>query len=161
MAHRHQAVLFDLLSALLDSWSFRNDIAGNPLAGHVVGPTLHALADAGVPLGVVTNCSERLGRISADRLGIRFATVVTSERAGFYKPDPQPYLLALDELNVASEHCLFVAGSAFDLFGTAHIGLPAHWHNSIGLTAPRDAPLPLVREKTLEPLLPLVLTAEA
>jgi hypothetical protein len=50
--------------------------------------TLLALAAAGVSLGVVTNCSERLGRIAADRLGVNLAVTVTAERAGFYKPDP-------------------------------------------------------------------------
>jgi hypothetical protein len=32
--------------------------------------------------------------------------------------------LALDELGVVAERCLFVAGSAYDLFGTARVGLP-------------------------------------
>jgi beta-phosphoglucomutase-like phosphatase (HAD superfamily) len=35
----------------------------------------------------------------------------SSERAGFYKPDPHPYRLALDELHVEPQDCLFVAGS--------------------------------------------------
>ena len=52
--------------------------------------TLLAFAAAGVSLGVVTNCSERLGRIAADRLEVDFAVIVTAERAGFYKPDPRP-----------------------------------------------------------------------
>ncbi len=37
-------------------------------------------------LGIVTNCSERLGRAAAQRVGIAFDVIVTSERAGFYKP---------------------------------------------------------------------------
>jgi FMN phosphatase YigB (HAD superfamily) len=52
--------------------------------------TLLALRDAGMKLGVVTNCSERLGRIAAARVGVPFETVVTAERAGFYKPDARP-----------------------------------------------------------------------
>ena len=49
-------------------------------------------------LGVVTNCSEKLGRMAARRVGVPFDVIVTSERAGYYKPDPRPYRLALREL---------------------------------------------------------------
>ena len=53
-----------------------------------------------MPLGVVTNCSEALGRLAASRVPVPFRVVVTAERAGRYKPDPQPYRFALDELGV-------------------------------------------------------------
>ena len=125
------------------------DIRPWPEAAEVLG-ALHA---ADIPLGVVTNCSEVLGRRAASRLPVPFGVVVTAERAGFYKPDPLPYRLALDELGVAPERCLFVSGSAYDLFGTARVGLPAWWHDRIGMTAPPDAPPPIARHRTLTPLL--------
>lgn len=203
----YDAVLFDLLTALLDSWSLWNAIAGGAESGRrwraeylrityqtgayrayedlvaeaaaVVGlrrglaaelasryselqpwpdakETLGTLAAAGVPLGIVTNCSERLGRIAADCLEVDLAVIVTAERAGFYKPDPRPYRLALEELKVAPEHCLFVAGSAYDLVGTAKVGLPTYWHDRIGMAAPEGVPAPLSHESSLKPLLPLV-----
>jgi 2-haloalkanoic acid dehalogenase type II len=205
---RYDAVLFDLLTALLDSWSLWNAVAGYAESGRrwraeylrityqtgayrayedvvaeaaaAVGlrrglaaelasryselqpwpgtdETLDALASAGVPLGIVTNCSERLGHIAADRLEIDFAVIVTAERAGFYKPDPRPYRLALAELKVDPERCLFVAGSAYDLVGTAKVGLPTYWHDRIGMTAPEDVPAALAHESSLKPLLPIVL----
>ena len=120
-----------------------------PKSPSVLG-TLHA---AGVPLGVVTNCSEALGRLAASRIPVPFSVIVTAERAGCYKPEPQPYRLALDELGVVAERCLFVAGSAYDLFGTARVGLPTWWHDRIGMTAPPDAPAPIARHRTLAPLL--------
>ena len=76
-----------------------------------------------VPLAVVTNCSEALGQIAAVRTGIAFDAVVTAERAGFYKPHPRPYRLALEALGAAPEATLFVAGSAYDLVGAAAIGM--------------------------------------
>jgi 2-haloalkanoic acid dehalogenase type II len=209
---RYHAVLFDLLTALLDSWSLWNAIAGEAESGRrwrfeylrityqtgayrayedlvaeaaeVVGlprglaadlasryfelqpwpcvqETLGTLAAAGVSLGVVTNCSERLGRIAADRLGVDLAVIVTAERAGFYKPHPRPYRLGLEELKVDPEHCLFVAGSAYDLAGTAKVGLPTYWHDRIGMTAPEGVPAPLAHESSLKPLLPLVLNPGA
>jgi 2-haloalkanoic acid dehalogenase type II len=209
-AHRYDAVLFDLLTALLDSWTLWNAVAGGAEPGRrwraeylritygtgayqpyedLVGQaaetaglprgaadelgrryaelepwpdapaTLAALAAAGIPLGVVTNCSERLGRLAAARIGVPFAAIVTAERAGFYKPDPRPYRLALDELGVEPSCCLFVAGSAYDLFGTSRLGLPTYWHDRVGMTPPGSAPPPLAHERTLAPLRAFVLGA--
>ena len=204
MPTRPAAVLFDLLTALLDSWSLWNAVAGSAADGarwrgaylrrtYATGAyrpyetlvaesavavglqvthadalaarwgelapwpdapgVLVTLHDAGVPLAVVTNCSEALGHAAAARLGVPFDVVVTAERAGWYKPDPRPYALALRELGVAAGDALFVAGSPFDLFGTARAGLPAWWHDRIGMTPPPDAPAPRARHATLAPLL--------
>src|ERR1700676_561331 len=152
MPRRYGAVLFDLLTGLLDSWTLWNDVAEDEAAGRAwrdaylrrtygtgayrpyeelvaeaaaevgldrrladelaaryaelrpwsgVAAALAPLVAAGVPLGVATNCSEALGRIAASRVGVPFAVVVTAERAGFYKPDPRLYRLALTELGVA------------------------------------------------------------
>ena len=107
-------------------------------------------------LGVVTNCSESLGRRAADRLGVRFDAVVTSERAGFYKPHPAPYRLGLDELALPAERVVFVCGSGFDLIGTATVGLDTLWHNRAALARPRQAPAPLAERRTLRELLPFI-----
>lgn len=203
MPRRWDAVLFDLLTALLDSWTLWNRVAGNAEEGRrwraeylrltyaagdyrpyeelvaeaaaAVGlPTrlarelagrygeiapwpeapavLREIAAAGVPLGVVTNCSEALGQSAAARLGIPFKTVMTAERAGFYKPDPRPYRRALDEIGVAADRALFVAGSAYDLFGAPRVGLTCWWHDRIGMGLPRGAPPPLARHRNLAPL---------
>lgn len=103
-------------------------------------------------LGVVTNCSERLGRVAAMRMEVPFNVVVTAERAGYYKPRPEPYQLALQELSLPANRVLFVCGSAFDLFGTAQVGMTALWHNRVGLKKPDDAPSPQRESRTLEPM---------
>jgi 2-haloalkanoic acid dehalogenase type II len=200
---RYDAVLFDLLTALLDSWSLWNSVAGSEEAGRkwraeylrityatgayhpyedmvasaaeAVGldrsladrldaryaelkpwpgvmPALSRLAAAGIQLGIVTNSSRRLGMIAADQVGVKFARIVTAEDAGWYKPDPRPYQLALDQLGVTPDRCLFVAGSAYDLIGTAKVGLPTFWHDRIGMAAPAHAPAPLAHERTLAEL---------
>jgi 2-haloalkanoic acid dehalogenase type II len=203
----YRAVLFDLLTGLLDSWSLWDEVAGSredgrrwraaylkntyaegryrpyealvaeaaaetrrapelaerlaarygelqpwPEASEVLGRLL-----GGFRLGVVTNCSEALGRIAAARTGIPFDTIVTAERAGFYKPHLRPYLLALEELGVAAEECLFVAGSAYDLSGAAGIGMPVYWHDRIGMSVPPGAPPPLARHDSLLPLATMLL----
>jgi 2-haloalkanoic acid dehalogenase type II len=206
MARRYDAVLFDLLTALLDSPGLWNRVAGSAedgrrwraaylrntyAAGHYrayQAMVADAAAETGVPrrladelaagyaalepwpeapgvlgalsgvlpLGVVTNCSKQLGRVAAARTGAQFAIIVTAEDAGFYKPHPRPYRVALDALRVAPERCLFVAGSPYDLFGTGKLGLATYWHDRVGLPAPPDAPAPLWREQTLTPLLDIL-----
>ena len=208
MPRRYDAVLFDLLTALLDSWTLWNDVAGGEAAGRRwraaylrrtygtgayrpyetlvaeaaaevgldrrlgdelaaryaelcpwpgVASALAPLIAAGVKLGVATNCSEALARVAAARVDARFDAMVTAERAGFYKPDPAPYRLALTELGVAPERCLFVAGSAFDLIGASRVGLAIWWHDRIGMEKPAEAPEPLRHTRGLEGLAEFVL----
>ena len=106
----------------------------------------------------MTNCSERLGRIAAERTGVSFDVVVTSETAGFYKPDPRPYRMALERLELPPDRVLFVAGSAYDLVGAARVGMDTYWHNRIGLAAPPEAPAPLIESRTLDELPALALS---
>lgn len=201
-SHYPKAVLFDLLTALLDSWSLWNRAAGNAEAGrawraaylrltygcgaYVQYEALvrEAAKEVGLPasaadtleahwielapwsgavdaleqlrphcrLAVVTNCSERLGHVAASILPVSWDVIVTAERAGFYKPDRRPYDQALAELGVAAEDACFVAGSSYDLFGTAACGLRTYWHNRIGLAPAKDAPAAEVEFATLDAL---------
>src|SRR5690606_1402023 len=199
-----RAVLFDLLTALLDSWTVWNTAACSEAAGrawraeylrltygcgsyvpyealvrqaaHAVGLPERAPAALeagwnGLPpwdgarallqalrphckLAVVTNCSQRLGHQAAALLDIDWDIVVTSEQAGYYKPDPRPYQMALQALQVAPADAAFVAGSGYDLFGTARVGLRTYWHNRVGLALPQGAPAPELQSPTLDAALP-------
>jgi len=199
-----RAVLFDLLTALLDSWTLWNAAAGSEAAGRAwraeylrltygagayvpyeqlvreaartaglaesapaylvahwseLAPwsgaqeTLDALAGR-TKLAVVTNCSVKLGNLAAGRFRTPWDCVVTAEEAGFYKPDPRPYRLALARLGIAPAEAAFVAGSAFDLAGTAAVGLRTYWHNRVGLTRPAQLPPPDLEQPTLDRLIP-------
>jgi 2-haloalkanoic acid dehalogenase type II len=203
MAARYDAVLFDLLTALLDSWALWNSVAGGEDAGRrwrgaylrrtygagayrayevlVAEAALECGLDASladnlasryaelhpwpgvtdqlrmlrvhdVPVAIATNCSEVLGRTAVACVGVPFASVVTAERAGFYKPHPRPYTLALEELRVAPHRCLFVAGSAYDLVGASRIGMPIWWHDRIGMERPPEATPPMRHTRTLDGL---------
>jgi len=199
---KYRAVLFDLLTALLDSWSVWDAAAGRVDAGRrwraaylrityrtgayrpyesivaeaaaEVGlpagaadqlvalwpgiqpwPDVKAVLDeirARLPIAVVTNCSERLGQLAVRATGVAFSSVVTAERAGYYKPDPRTYGLALKELGVEARDCLLVVGSPYDLFGSKALGMDAYWHNRVGLPAPPDMPEPLLESRTLHAL---------
>jgi 2-haloalkanoic acid dehalogenase type II len=196
----YDAVLFDLLTALLDSWSLWNSVAGGEERGlawrteylrriygsgayrpfesliaeaaQAIGlpdsapqelirrwPELEPWPDAdevlgalGVPLGVVTNCSEAVARQSAARVGVEFQVVVSTERAGFYKPHERPYRLALEELGTSPSRTLFVAGAPGDVGGASRVGMEVYWHNPRGLTRPRGSPTPIADERSLRPL---------
>jgi 2-haloacid dehalogenase len=199
-----RAVLFDLLTALLDSWTVWNAAAGSEARGrawraeylrltygcgtyqpyeHLVRAAADATGlprsaadalEAGWPdlpvwsgaqaaldalqerarLAVVTNCSARLGRLAAARLATRWDCIVTAEQAGFYKPDPRPYRLALAQLGVPANEAAFVAGSGYDLIGTAAVGLRTYWHNRVGLARPDGAPPADLECSTFDRLIP-------
>jgi 2-haloacid dehalogenase len=206
LAAEPRAVLFDLLTALLDSATLWDAVAGgaekgrpwraaylrNTYAARAYRPYEQLVREAAcevglpeiladrlvssygelapwaevnevlgtleqrVPLAVVTNCSETLGRVAVARIGVAFDVVVTAERAGYYKPHPQPYSLALEALGETAEAVLFVAGSPYDLFGATAIGMPVFWHDRLRMTAPPGAPVPLARHDNLYPLLRMI-----
>lgn len=199
-----RAVLFDLLTALLDSWTLWDAVAGSKETGRAwraeylrltygsneyvaYEELIRAAARAvGLPdrapqaledrwqellpwdgvqaaldalqgrtkLAVVTNCSNRLGIQAARRLNTRWDCVVTAEQAGYYKPNPRPYRIALEKLAVPAADAAFVAGSGFDLIGTSAVGLRTYWHNRAGLKRPNGAPPADFESTTLETLLP-------
>lgn len=203
-------VLFDLLTALLDSWTVWNEAAGSEAQGRVwraeylrltygcgaylpyeelvaaaahnvglkadvarkleqlwpelpvwsgVQAALDALEGRAL-LGVVTNCSKRLGTVAAARLHTRWDCVVTAEEAGYYKPDPRPYRFALEALGVKAEEAAFVAGSGYDLIGTHAVGLRTYWHNRVGLARPDAAPPADFESRNLDQLVPWLEGAE-
>ena len=179
----YDAVLFDLLSALIDSWSLWDDLAGNSDLGrnwrmHYLNatsragkyiPYLSLVGDSaeavGIPrshatelatrwneltpwpeasllvaklasktkVGVVTNCSEKLGHDCAKHLRTPFDVVVTAERVGYYKPHQKIYQEAIAQIGTTPERILYVAGSPFDVLGASAAGMPTYWHNRIGL----------------------------
>jgi 2-haloacid dehalogenase len=183
---RYSAVGFDLLTALLDTWSVWSAVAGDPqlgmrwhaasqaiLRGRRYRPFEDIVRDAAAEVGldgqratellrrwgtdfrpwpdvppvlerldatkrfIVTNCSRRLGRLAAFRVG-RFDLVMTAEEAGAYKPDPLPYRTALERMDVDPAEVLFVAGSAHDVGGAARVGMDVYWANRGGAPAPTD-----------------------
>ena len=202
----YQAVMFDLLTALLNSWSLWNKVVGSERVGfdwrqrylqltyqagpyrsyediikeaaHEVGvpyaraeeliqrwgelepwpetpQVMHALLEKG-PVAVTTNASIALANIAVACLGVAIPTVVTAEEAGYYKPQPQPYHMALDRLQCPAESVLFVAGSAADIPGASAVGMPVFWHNRMRLS-PVDARVqPLYAADSLWPILALV-----
>jgi 2-haloacid dehalogenase len=203
---QYRAVMFDLLTALLNSWSLWNTVAGSEEVGfewrkkylqltYQAGPYRSyegiikeaaqavgipdARADAliqrwgelapwpetpqvvralleQVPVAVATNASLALGHIAVGCLRMTVPVVVTAEEAGYYKPHPQPYRLALQRLGYDAESVLFVAGSAADVPGASAVGMPVFWHNRRRLPPVETGRPPLYVADSLWPVLDLV-----
>lgn len=198
--------MFDLLTALLDSWSLWNKVAGTEEAGfawrqrylqltYEAGPyrsyeglikeaaqevglpdgraeelircwgelepwsetpqVVRALLEK-VPVAVVTNSSIALAKIAVACIGVSIPIVITAEEAGYYKPHPQPYRMALDRLRCDAKDVLFVAGSAGDVPGASAVGMPVFWHNRLGLSPLDTSAHPLYVSDFLWPVLGLV-----
>ncbi len=88
-------------------------------------PDSAALARLALPYAFVTNCSEPLARVAADRSELTPRFVLSAEEAGWYKPDSRIYHEACRRLGSSPEATLFVAGSAYDADGAAAAGLQA------------------------------------
>ena len=201
----YDAIVFDLLSGLIDSWMLWNSAAGTREAGLAwrhsylaltygaeryrpyeaviveaaieasiapakarlliarwaelepwpeVRALLQELAKA-VKLATVTNCSVRLGHAAAKSAFDGFDAIITAEEAGYYKPRPEPYSMALEVLGTHTTRTLFVAGSASDIAGASAMGMPVYWHNRIGMPTVNGLS-PTYLEASLSPLLDLV-----
>uniref|UniRef100_A0A093VJ94 C-1-tetrahydrofolate synthase, cytoplasmic n=1 Tax=Talaromyces marneffei PM1 TaxID=1077442 RepID=A0A093VJ94_TALMA len=114
-----QAVIFDLLTALLDSWSLWDKATNNdPEQGYKWRRRY---------LELTFGCGayqpyEDLVRASAK--------------------DVDTYRAILSALDVKPHEAIFVAGSSGDVVGAAAVGMQVVWHNRIGLPAlPGSAPL--------------------
>lgn len=125
-------------AALLRDWE---NLAAWPEVARVLGE----LRGQGYRLGVVTNCSEELGRAAVRRAeecvggGFEFDAAVTAEESGFYKPVRAAYEAVLPRLGVTVDEVLFVAGSAGDVQGATDAGMRVVWHNRVGLAKKGDA----------------------
>jgi putative hydrolase of the HAD superfamily len=109
----------ELLPSLTDAIAFR--------AYADARPALAALAAAGIRLAVVANWDVSLSDVLA-RLGLAgpFTAVVTAASVGAAKPDPKPFLVALELLGVEAAQCLHVGDDPVtDVAGARAAGLSA------------------------------------
>ena len=109
----------DLLPSLTDSISF--------VAYEDARLALDDLASAGVKLAVVANWDVSLVDVLA-RLGLAepFGAIVTAAAVGVAKPDPRPFLIALERLGADAAQCLHVGDDPVtDIAGARAAGLAA------------------------------------
>jgi putative hydrolase of the HAD superfamily len=96
--------------------------------------SLARLVDAGYGAAVISNTvhgelAQLLARTdlcSVDGAGAHVAAVIDSQTIGIEKPDPRPFLLALEALGVSPERCVHVGDSLHsDVVGALGVGMAA------------------------------------
>lgn len=139
MARKYQAVLFDLLTALLDSWSLWNATAGSAELGRKWrAEYLRLTYGCGKYRSYVELMAEAaesvgLGRQYADRLELNWSRLTPWPEAGA--------ILA----GLSKTHKLGVVTNCSERLDT-------YWHNRVGMTAPEGAPPPMIERPSLSDL---------
>jgi phosphoglycolate phosphatase len=95
-------------------------------------PVLHALEQAGVRWGVVTNKAMRFTEPIVDGLGLRrrLSALVCGDTTPHSKPHPAPLLEAARQLGIAASGCVYVGDDARDMVAGRAAGmatLAAQW----------------------------------
>ncbi|WP_342764701.1 TIGR02253 family HAD-type hydrolase [Thermococcus sp. Bubb.Bath] len=88
--------------------------------------TIEALKGAGLHVGIITDSDNDYIMAHLDALGILdlFDTITTSEDAGFYKPHPRPFQLALERAGVKPEEAVYVGDNpSKDCVGSRNVGM--------------------------------------
>ena len=88
--------------------------------------TIKALKKMGLHVGIITDSDNDYIRAHLEALGIYelFDSITTSEEAGYFKPHPRPFLLALEKAGVKPEEALYVGDNpAKDCVGAKNVGM--------------------------------------
>lgn len=97
----------------------------------------------GYPLGLVTNGSPAVQRFKLAQAGLAryFSIVVTSGDVGAGKPDPKPFLTALESLGVDPDSAVMIGNSwRSDVKGANNLGIASIWFNQQSLPAGEGSP---------------------
>lgn len=124
---------------------------------------LDALAERGIPFGIITNGSTRgqTRKIARLQLDKRISCLYISEAFGVKKPDSAIFLSAVEQLGVKPERTLFIGDHPRnDIWGAQQIGMQTAWLAN-GNAWPTDVPLlahtaPTFALNSLKELLPLL-----
>lgn len=103
-----------------------------------VAPALAALAEAGLPLGVLSNGTPEMLEAALGAAGLRdrFAAILSIEAVQRYKTAPEAYALGPARFGVAAGELLFVSSNGWDVAGAGWFGYRTFWVNRAGL--PRE-----------------------
>lgn len=88
--------------------------------------TIKALKDLGLHVGIITDSDNDYIEAHLKALGIYdlFDSITTCEDAGFYKPHPAPFRLALERAGVEAGEALYVGDNpAKDCIGAKNVGM--------------------------------------
>lgn len=72
---------------------------------------LKEVREAGIPSGIVTNATTPVAQITADGVPGTFTFIISNADVTRPKPDPQPYLMAAEKVNVDPTECIVLEDS--------------------------------------------------
>ena len=117
-----------------------------------VPETLAKLKQLGLGTSILSNGSFEMleAGVRNSHLEELLDGVFSVDTIRIFKPDPQVYQLAVDQLGCESQEILFFSSNAWDVSGSATFGLQAVWVNRFGQAPERLPGKPVLEIKTLD-----------
>lgn len=96
--------------------------------------SVKALREAGFRLVFLSNMTEEMieNGLKKANLSNEFEAIYSTHGVQSYKPAPNAYQIAVDELNLSRDEILFVAFAGWDVAGAKWFGYPTYWVNRLG-----------------------------
>ncbi len=128
-----------------------------------VRPALERLQRAGVRLAVLTNSPLAVAREQAAHAGIAefFEVILSADSVQRYKPAPEAYRHAADELRVPMSAMTLVAAHSWDVAGAMAAGCQATFVARPGRVLNPRGTAPAMRGRTLTEIADLILARRA
>ena len=120
---------------------------------------LNTLKYAGLRTAILSNGSPMMLEAAVESAGIGdvLDAVISVDELGVYKPSPEVYQLAMDELEVGRGQVSFQSSNAWDAAAAATFGFRVAWCNRFGQARERLPDAPDVEIGTLDELPAIVL----
>ena len=120
-----------------------------------VPETLRNLKELGLGTAILSNGAPKMleAGVSNSHLEDVLDSVFSVDTIGVFKPAPQVYQLAADQLGSTPEEILFFSSNAWDVSGAAAFGFQVVWVNRFVQTPERLPGTPVLEIKTLDAVL--------
>ena len=120
-----------------------------------VPETLQKLKQHGLGTAILSNGSFEMLESGVRNSGLKelLDGVFSVETIRIFKPDPQVYQLAVDQLGCDPQEILFFSSNAWDVSGSATFGFQAVWVNRFGQAPERLPGNPVLEIKSLDVVL--------
>jgi 2-haloacid dehalogenase len=152
------------------------DYSAEALGLAMTSPARHRLMDAYLDLSAYADAANTLARLAprprlilsngtramleplaaATGVARHLDVILSVDAAGFYKPSPRAYQLALDHLKFLPVRIGFVSANAWDAIGAKAFGFTSFWINRNHVPLDRHGPKPDAELGSLSELPPLV-----
>lgn len=142
----------------IDDQSLHRDLlnAYHELACYPEVPeTLRNLKELELGTAILSNGTPKMleAGVTNSHLENLLDSIFSVDTIGVFKPAPQVYQMAVDQLGSTPEEILFFSSNAWDVSGAATFGFQAVWVNRFGQAAERLPGTPVLEIKTLDAVL--------